>query len=89
MQGWLYVYAQFRNAGAMAAFQPKLDTFFKNTVNPEIGVDPTTQISCLVQPLAAVHFSPYRERDTPKGNRVYVNIFLVTGILILDRKSVV
>ena len=83
MQGWVYVYAQFRSAGAMAAFQPKLDTFFKNTVNPEIGADPTTQISCLVQPLAAVHFSPYRERDTPKGNRVYVNIFLVTGILIL------
>jgi putative ABC transport system permease protein len=83
MQDWVYVYVLFRDPGAMAAFQPKLDSFFKNTVNPEIGADATTKINCLVQPLTAVHFSPYRERDTPKGNVVYVNIFLITGILIL------
>jgi putative ABC transport system permease protein len=83
MQGWVYVYAQFRNAAAMAAFQPKLDTFFRKTVNPQIGADATTQITCVVQPLSTVHFSNYRERDTPKGKPIYVNIFLVTGILIL------
>jgi putative ABC transport system permease protein len=83
MQDWVYVYVMFRNAGAMRAFQSKLDAFFKNTVNPEVGLDATTQISCMVQPLADVHFSTYRERDTPKGNAVYVNIFGVTGILIL------
>ena len=83
MQDWVFVYVLFRNAGAMRGFQPKLDTFFKNTVNPELGLDATTQLSCKVQPLAAIHFSPYRERDTPKGNVVYVNIFFITGILIL------
>lgn len=83
MQGWMYVYVLFRNAKAMTAFQPKLDAFFKNTLNPEIGTDATTQISGLIQPLQSVHFSAYRERDTPKGNPVYVNIFLITGILIL------
>lgn len=83
MQGWTYVYVLFRNAAAMMHFQPKLDGFFKNTVGPEIGMDASTQISCLVQAMATIHFSPYRERDTPKGNPVYVNIFLVTGILIL------
>ena len=83
MQGWLYVYVLFRDAKAMAAFQPKLDGFFKNTLNPEIGADATTRISGVVQPLASVHFSAYRERDTPKGNAMYVNIFFITGILIL------
>lgn len=83
MQGWMYVYVLFRNAKAMTAFQPKLDGFFKNTLNPEIGADATTQISGMVQPLASVHFSAYRERDTPKGNVLYVNIFFITGILIL------
>jgi putative ABC transport system permease protein len=83
MQGWMYVYVLFRNVKGMTAFQPKLDTFFKNTLNPEIGADATTRISGLLQPLSAVHFSAYRERDTPKGNVVYVNIFFITGILIL------
>ena len=83
IDGWVYSYILFRSVGAMKAFPPKLDTFVKNTVNPEIGVDATTRISCSLQPLNALHFSPYRERDTPKGNAVYVNIFLVTGVLIL------
>jgi putative ABC transport system permease protein len=83
MQGWMYVYVLFRNAKAMAAFQPKLDGFFKNTLNPEIGADATTQVSGVILPLGSVHFSAYRERDTPKGNAVYVNIFFITGILIL------
>jgi putative ABC transport system permease protein len=83
MMGWVYSYILFRSAGAMKAFQPKLDTFVKNTVNKEIGADATTRISCSLQPLNTLHFSAYRERDTPKGNAVYVNIFLVTGMLIL------
>ncbi len=83
MQDWVYSYILFKSSGAAKAFQPKLDTFVRNTVNPEVGLDATTQITCSLQPLASLHFSPYRERDTPKGNSVYVNIFLVTGILIL------
>lgn len=78
-----YNYVLFRNAEAARAFQPKLDAFTKKVLNPEIHADAGTYFSYLLQPLRSVHFAGYRERDTTKGNPVYVDIFLITGILIL------
>lgn len=80
---WFYTYILFKNAAAGRGFQPKLDTFMKKTVNPRLDPDGSVSLNCYLQPLATLHFSPYLERDTPKGNSVYVNIFLVTGLLIL------
>ena len=80
---WFYTYILFKNAAAVRGFQPKLDTFMKKTVNPRLDPDGSVSLNCYLQPLATLHFSPYLERDTPKGNSVYVNIFLVTGLLIL------
>ena len=80
---WFYTYILFKNAAASRSFQPKLDTFMKKTINPQLGADGSVSLDCYLQPLTTLHFSPYLERDTPKGNPVYVNIFLVTGLLIL------
>jgi putative ABC transport system permease protein len=81
--GWVYEYILFKNAAAEKGFQVKLDEFTKQIVNPEVGADASTNFNFILQPLPAIHFSPYRQFDTPKGNRIYVNIFLVTGLLIL------
>jgi putative ABC transport system permease protein len=82
-QDWLYTFILFRSAEAARTFQPKLDSFAKNVVNPKVGGNGVLNLSYLLQPLNTLHFAAYRERDTPKGNPVYVDIFLVTGILIL------
>jgi putative ABC transport system permease protein len=81
--GWVYEYVLFNNAAAEKGFQVKLDEFTKQVVNPEVGADASTNFNFILQPLPAIHFSAYRQYDTPKGNRIYVNIFLVTGLLIL------
>ncbi len=80
---WFYTYVLFKNAAAFRGFQPKLDTLMKKQINPRIDPSGSVSLDCYLQPLATLHFSPYLERDTPKGNPMYVNIFLVTGLLIL------
>ena len=83
MQDWQYTFILFRSAAAAGAFQPKLDSFAKKVINPEIGANGLLYFTYLLQPLTSLHFASFRERDTPKGNPVFVGIFLVTGILIL------
>lgn len=82
---WTYLYLLFHSAAAARAFPPRLDSFARTVINPELGFNPHIDLKFIffLQPLPDVHFSDFLERDTPKGNRVYVNIFLVTGILIL------
>jgi putative ABC transport system permease protein len=82
-QDWQYTYILFRSADAARTFQPKLDAFAKKVINPEVGADTFTYFTFVLQPLSTLHFSPFRERDTTKGNPIYVDIFLITGILIL------
>lgn len=82
-EDWCYTYILFKNVAAAGRFQPKLDTFMKNTFNARIGATGNVFLSASVQPLSTLHFSPYLERDTSKGNPVYVDIFLITGLLVL------
>jgi putative ABC transport system permease protein len=86
-QDFQYTYILFRSADAARAFQPKLDAYAKKVINPEVnadvGTDAFTYFTFPLQPLSTLHFAPYRERDTTKGNPIYVDIFLITGILIL------
>ncbi|HEY4107975.1 ABC transporter permease [Puia sp.] len=80
---WAYCFILFRSPGAMGAFQHKLDTLTKNQINPQLDPDGNTRFGFVLQPLSTLHYSAPRERDTPKGNPIYVTIFLVTGVLIL------
>ena len=79
---WAYSYILFDNADSRSSFQSKLDVYTEKNISPVFksqGVD----ISYTLEPLEKVHFSNNSLYDTEKGNKVYVYIFLTTGIFIL------
>ncbi len=79
---WAYTYLLFDQPEAVAAFQPKLDQYTEESVKPVFaneGID----IRYSLEPLRDIHFSTNTVYDTQKGNKIYVYIFLGTGILIL------
>ena len=80
--GWVYTYALLKNKAAMAGFQAKLDTFADKYLNPQMASQ-ATALHYKLEPLPTLHFSTSYAYDTPKGNRVSVDIFLTLGILIL------
>ncbi len=80
--GWVYTYVLLKNKSAMAGFQAKLDTFADKYLNPKLASQ-ATALHYKLEPLATLHFSTSYVYDTPKGNRVSVDIFLTLGILIL------
>ncbi|HXB08864.1 MAG TPA: ABC transporter permease [Puia sp.] len=80
---WAYCYILFRSPGGIPAFQYKMDTLVKNQLNQMLDPDGNMRVRLVLQPLSTLHFSAPRERDTPKGNPMYVTIFFVTGVLIL------
>ncbi len=79
---WVYTYVLLKNKAAMAGFQAKLDTFADKYINPQMASQ-ATALHYKLEPLRTLHFSSSYVYDTPKGNRVTVNIFLTLGILIL------
>jgi len=80
---WCICYILFKRPGIIAAWEQKMDSLTKNFINRQIDPDGVTTLQFHAQPLTTLHFSELRRHDTPKGNRVYVNTFLVTGILVL------
>jgi putative ABC transport system permease protein len=78
---WLYTYILFKSIRAMADFQPRLDQFTRKFVDPKT-VDQGIALSYKLEPFSSLHFSTSYVYDTPKGNKVSVDIFLVMGILI-------
>jgi len=80
--GWLYTYVLLKNKSAMISFQAKLDTFADKYLNPQMASQ-ATALHYKLEPIRTLHFSNSYVYDTPKGNRVLVDIFLTLGILIL------
>ena len=80
---WCFCYILFKRPGVIAAWEWKMDTLTKKYINRQLDPDGVTTLQFHAQPLTTLHFSELRARDTPKGNPVYVNTFLVTGILVL------
>jgi putative ABC transport system permease protein len=80
--GWVYTYVLLKNKPAMASFQAKLDEFADKYLNPQLASQ-ATAMHYQLEPLRTLHFSNSYVYDTPKGNRVSVDIFLTLGILIL------
>lgn len=80
---WAYCFMLLRSPGAIHGLPYKLDTLVKNQLNPQMDPDGNIRLGLVLQPLSTLHYSAVRERDTPKGNPVYVTIFWVTGVLIL------
>jgi len=80
---WCICYILFKRPGVIAAWEWKMDTLTKRYINRQLDPDGVTTVQFHAQPLTTLHFSELRLRDTPKGNSVYVNTFLVTGILVL------
>jgi putative ABC transport system permease protein len=79
---WVYTYVLFSSALARDSFQTKLNRFTNEQVNPTFKqADVSFQYK--LEPMGSIHFSNNSVYDTPKGDRKYVDIFLVTGILIL------
>jgi putative ABC transport system permease protein len=80
---WCIGYILFKRPGVIASWERKMDSLTKHEINRQIDPDGVTTLRFHAQPLTTLHFSELRPRDTPKGNPVYVNTFLVTGILVL------
>jgi len=80
---WVYSYILFNSSGARDSFQTKLDNFTREFLNPEWEKEAHTSLRHKLEPMGSIHFSNNSVYDTPKGDKKFVNIFLVTGILIL------
>jgi putative ABC transport system permease protein len=80
---WVYSYIMFNSSKARDAFQPKLDKFTNDKINPEFKSQINTTLRNKLEPMGSIHFSNNSVYDTPKGDRKFVDIFLITGILIL------
>ena len=80
--GWVYTYVLLKNRSAMAGFQSKLDDFADKYLNPQLAKG-NVAFHYKLEPLSSLHFSNSYVYDTPKGNRVSVDIFLTLGVLIL------
>ncbi|HXB92163.1 MAG TPA: ABC transporter permease, partial [Puia sp.] len=82
-EDWSYLYAMFRTPKARDSFQSKLDKYTKETINPEIAREADISFRLQLEPMGSIHFSNNSVFDTPKGDKKFVNIFLITGMLIL------
>jgi putative ABC transport system permease protein len=80
---WVYTYILFNSAMARNSFQLKLDKFTDEMINPELERNEHVTLKNKLEPMGSIHFSNNSVYDTPKGDKKFVNIFLVTGILIL------
>ena len=80
---WVYSYILFNSSRARDSFQTKLDNFTTEFLNPEWEKEGHTSLRHKLEPMGSIHFSNNSVYDTPKGDKKFVNIFLVTGILIL------
>ncbi|HMI59859.1 MAG TPA: ABC transporter permease, partial [Puia sp.] len=80
---WVYTYVLFNSSTARDSFQTKLDKFTKEKINPEVAKQADLTFRYKLEPMGSIHFSNNSVYDTPKGDRRMVNIFLITGILIL------
>ena len=80
---WVYTYVLFNTTTARDSFQTKLDKFTKEKINPEVAKEADLTFRYKLEPMGSIHFSNNSVYDTPKGDRRMVNIFLITGILIL------
>jgi putative ABC transport system permease protein len=80
---WVYSYILFNSTASREAFQSKLDTFTKDQINPELEVNEHVNLQHTLEPMGSIHFSNNSVYDTPKGDKKFVRIFFITGILIL------
>jgi putative ABC transport system permease protein len=80
--GFVYSYALLKSPSGMAGLQADLDSFTTKYLNPQLAKS-NTAFSYKPEPLSSLHFSNSYVYDTPKGNKVSLDIFLTLGILIL------
>jgi putative ABC transport system permease protein len=79
---WTYTYILFNSVHALDAFPAKLDRYAREQVNPAFKQGGIS-IAYNLEPMGSIHFSNHSVYDTPKGNQSTINIFLISGILIL------
>jgi putative ABC transport system permease protein len=80
--GFVYSYVLLKSPSAMGGLQTDLDSFTTKYLNPQLAKE-NTSFSYKPEPLASLHFNNSYAYDTPKGNKVSLDIFLTLGILIL------
>jgi putative ABC transport system permease protein len=80
--GFVYSYALLKSSSGMAGLQADLDSFTTKYLNPQLAKS-NTAFSYKPEPLSSLHFSNSYVYDTPKSNKVSLDIFLTLGILIL------
>jgi putative ABC transport system permease protein len=80
--GFVYTYVLLKSPSGIAGLQADLDSFTTKYLNPQLA-NSKTAFSYKPEPLSLLHFSNSYVYDTPKGNKVSLDIFLTLGILIL------
>lgn len=80
-----YTFVLLKKENGIEGFEQKLQRLSDQHVQPELnGIGAKEyHVRFLAEPLSDVHFSQNKLMDTPKGNKLFNQIFLLLGLFIL------